>query len=64
MYGNAKARAEKTAEWLTRVGLAPDDAKRLPGTFSGGQRQRIAIARALACEPEFWSATNACLRWT
>lgn len=53
MYGNAKARAEKTAEWLTRVGLVPDDAKRLPGTFSGGQRQRIAIARALACEPEF-----------
>lgn len=53
LHGNAKARAEKTTEWLTRVGLLPDDVKRLPHTFSGGQRQRIAIARALACGPEF-----------
>jgi peptide/nickel transport system ATP-binding protein len=53
MHGNSKARTEKTAEWLTRVGLRADDAKRLPNTFSGGQRQRIAIARALACEPDF-----------
>lgn len=53
MYGSKKAREEKTVEWLLKVGLQPNDAKRLPDTFSGGQRQRIAIARALASEPEF-----------
>ena len=53
LHGNAGGRAEKTAEWLQRVGLHPDDAKRLPHTFSGGQRQRIAVARALACGPDF-----------
>lgn len=53
LYGHTRTRTEKTAEWLTRVGLQPDDAKRLPHTFSGGQRQRIAIARALACDPDF-----------
>jgi len=53
LYASSKKRAEKTIEWLERVGLKPEDAKRLPDTFSGGQRQRIAIARALACEPEF-----------
>ena len=51
--GTKKDRAEKTAEWLRRVGLHADDARRLPHTFSGGQRQRIAVARALACEPDF-----------
>ena len=53
LFGNKKARQEKTAEWLTRVGLLPEHAKRLPHSFSGGQRQRIAVARALACEPDF-----------
>ena len=53
MYSSSKRRADKTAEWLERVGLKPEDAHRLPDSFSGGQRQRIAIARALACEPEF-----------
>jgi peptide/nickel transport system ATP-binding protein len=40
-------------ELLRSVGLAPDDARRLPREFSGGQRQRIAIARALASDPAF-----------
>jgi peptide/nickel transport system ATP-binding protein len=53
MYASSKKRKEKAAEWLERVGLKPEDAHRLPDSFSGGQRQRIAIARALACEPEF-----------
>lgn len=43
---------EKSAEWLTRVGLSPGQLSRYPHEFSGGQRQRIGIARALALEPE------------
>ncbi len=44
---------ERTAQLLTRVGLAPDYRTRYPHEFSGGQRQRIGIARALALEPDF-----------
>jgi osmoprotectant transport system ATP-binding protein len=33
---------------LTRVGLSPDLAQRLPAQLSGGQQQRVGIARALA----------------
>ena len=40
-------------ELLTLVGLDPRDAEKFPHEFSGGQRQRIAIARALACAPDF-----------
>lgn len=36
---------------LTRVGLDPSLATRLPGQVSGGQRQRVLLARALAVEP-------------
>jgi oligopeptide/dipeptide ABC transporter ATP-binding protein len=43
---------DKSAEWLTRVGLSPGQLSRYPHEFSGGQRQRIGIARALALEPE------------
>jgi peptide/nickel transport system ATP-binding protein len=38
---------------LKLVGLDPADGAKYPHEFSGGQRQRIAIARALACNPEF-----------
>ena len=40
-------------ELLGLVGLDARDAEKFPHEFSGGQRQRIAIARALACEPDF-----------
>jgi peptide/nickel transport system ATP-binding protein len=43
----------RVSELLALVGLHEDDARKYPHQFSGGQRQRIAIARALACRPEF-----------
>ena len=48
-----EAVAERVAELLTHVGLAPADSEKYPHEFSGGQRQRISIARALASQPEF-----------
>lgn len=48
-----KAREEKVADLLERVGLSASHMRRYPHEFSGGQRQRIGIARALAVDPQF-----------
>ena len=49
---SSKERAERVAESLELVGLAPDYSERYPDEFSGGQRQRVAIARAIALRPD------------
>jgi ABC-type glutathione transport system ATPase component len=50
---SARARTDRATELLSLVGLGKQHLHRHPHEFSGGQRQRIAIARALACEPDF-----------
>jgi oligopeptide transport system ATP-binding protein len=63
LYKGAE-RKERVEYILNAVGLNPYFAGRYPHEFSGGQRQRIGIARALAVEPEFLSATRRSPPWT
>ena len=48
-----EAMAQRTAQMLKQVGLAPEIAWRSPSALSGGQRQRVSIAAALMLNPEF-----------
>ena len=48
---DARARAERAAEVLDRVGLSGLENKR-PLEMSGGQQQRVAVARAIASRPK------------
>jgi peptide/nickel transport system ATP-binding protein len=48
---DAKARSERVADALRRVGLDHGLLNRFPHQLSGGQAQRVAIARALIVNP-------------
>jgi peptide/nickel transport system ATP-binding protein len=48
-----KAKEDRVADLLERVGMNAGYMRRYPHEFSGGQRQRIGIARALAVDPKF-----------
>ncbi|MBN9025036.1 MAG: nickel import ATP-binding protein NikE [Rhizobiales bacterium] len=49
---DADARDRRVHSLLMQVGLAPDDARKLPTQMSGGQLQRVCIARAIAPAPK------------
>lgn len=48
---HGQEKTDRVEALFRRVGLRPDDMRKLPAGFSGGQRQRIGIARALALNP-------------
>ncbi len=47
-----RARRDRSAEVLTRVGVSPDRLRAYPHELSGGMRQRVMIAMAMLLEPQ------------
>ncbi|MEZ0491467.1 ABC transporter ATP-binding protein [Kineococcus sp. TBRC 1896] len=47
-----RARRERSADVLTRVGVSPDRLRAYPHELSGGMRQRVMIAMAMLLEPQ------------
>lgn len=58
-----RERQKRAMECLDRVNLVGADEK-YPGEISGGMQKRVAIARAIALNPKYLSATSLTQDWT
>ncbi len=47
-----KRERERAREYVTAIGLKPEDCDKYPNELSGGMRQRVSIAQSLMMEPK------------